>query len=287
MPPGTVRSLTRRDTVLFSLCVALSVVLLFTPEAGRSVAAAARSTVLKPLLWLQAWAEASRTSRARFDKLRAERDSAAYAAQFVPSLRAENLRLRSLLGLSRRLPVAYVPAEVLHQSLPTDGRTLLVSAGSARGVRPFDPVVGPEGLLGVVRAVEQDWSVIMTWAHPEFRASAYAEPGSVFGVVAPALQVEGADHLLQLRGVAVRDTIAPGTRVVTSGLGGVYPPGLPIGTVIGPAAEETGWERVYLVRPASSPELATHVLILRAPGPRDLAPAFVPEPSPPPADSVP
>ncbi len=287
MPPGTVRSLTRRDTVLFSLCVGLSVVLLFIPEIGTSVAAVARSTVLRPVLWLQAWAEASRTSRARFERLRAERDSAAYAAQFLPSLRAENLRLRGLLGLARRLPVPYVAAEVLHQSLPTDGRTLLVSAGSDRGAQPFDPVVGPEGLVGVVRAVEKGTSLVMTWAHPEFRASAYAEPGTVFGVVAPALRMAGAEYLLQLRGVAVRDTIAPGTLVVTSGLGGVYPPGIPIGTVLGPAAEDTGWERIYLVRPASSPELATHVLILRTPGSRDLAPAFAPPALEPAADSLP
>jgi rod shape-determining protein MreC len=69
----------------------------------------------------------------------------------------------------------------------------------------------------------------MTWAHPEFRASAYAVPGDVFGIVAPSVQISGSEMLLQLRGVAYRDSVPTGTAVVTSGLGGVYPPGLPVG----------------------------------------------------------
>ncbi len=52
--------------------------------------------------------------------------------------------------LSERLSSSYVAAEVLHQSLATDARTLLLSAGSSKGVSPFDPVVSPEGLIGVV-----------------------------------------------------------------------------------------------------------------------------------------
>jgi rod shape-determining protein MreC len=52
---------------------------------------------------------------------------------------------------------------------------------------------------------------------------------------------------------------------VTSGLGGVYPTGIPVGTVIGQAPEETGWERIYVLRPASNPESASHVLVLIQP----------------------
>jgi rod shape-determining protein MreC len=137
----------------------------------------------------------------------------------------ENARLRALLALGQRRTTPYVAAEVLHQSLPTDGRTLLLSAGSDAGVHPFDPVVSPEGLIGVVRTVEKDQSVAMAWAHPEFRASAYAIPGDVFGIVAPSVQISGSEMLLQLRGVAYRDSVPTGTAVVTSGLGGVYPRG--------------------------------------------------------------
>jgi rod shape-determining protein MreC len=234
-----------------------------------------RQSVLRPFLWMQQRAEESRTGRAAFERIRAERDSAAYAAQFLPSLRAENQRLRSLLGLGKRLPIPYVPAEVLHQSLPTDGRTLILSVGSNQGVQPFDAVVSSEGLLGVVRSVERERSVAFTWAHPEFRASAFTQPGQVFGVIGPALQVTGSEQLLQLKGVAIRDSVPIGTLVTTSGLGGVYPTGIPVGTVFGQATEETGWERIYLVRPAANPEEATQVLVLRNPKGIPIGQAFV------------
>lgn len=274
MAPGSDRSLSRRDTFLFLACVILSVGMLLRPEAGVAVTRGIRNTVLSPFLWLQARAEESRTSRGAFNRIRAERDSASYAAQFLPSLRAENQRLRGLLQLGQRLSVGYLGAEVLHQSVPTDGRTFILSAGSRQGVHQFDPVVGPEGLLGVVREVEAERSLAMTWAHPEFRASAFTIPGQVFGVIAPALQVTGSEQLLQLRGVAIRDSVAEGTIVVTSGLGGVYPQGIPIGTVFGQATEETGWERIYLVRPAAFPEEATQVLILLGSGNAKVEGAF-------------
>jgi rod shape-determining protein MreC len=120
----------------------------------------------------------------------------------------------------------------------------------------------------------------MTWLHPDFRASAFTTPGDVFGVIAPALQVTGSEQLLQLRGVAIRDSVPTGTMVVTSGLGGVYPQGIPVGTVIGPGSEETGWERIYIVRPAANPENAAQVLILAAPRDSSVAKAFAGDSAP-------
>lgn len=275
---GTDRSLSRHDTLLLLVCVGLSVGALSAPPAvGEAIATGVRQTILVPFLWLQKRAEESRTSRAVVENLRAAHDSAAILVQALPALEEENARLRALLALGQRLATPYVAAEVLHQSLPTDGRTLILSAGSDAGVHPYDPVVSPEGLIGVVRTVEKDQSVAMTWAHPEFRASAYAVPGDVFGIVAPSVQISGSEMLLQLRGVAYRDSVPTGTAVVTSGLGGVYPPGLPVGTVISHAEEAAGWERVYLILPAANPERVTHVLILRRPGPESVAPAFHPD----------
>jgi rod shape-determining protein MreC len=74
--------------------------------------------------------------------------------------------------------------------------------------------------------------------------------------------------------VPYRDTVEAGTRVITSGLGGVYPRGIPIGTVVGIARESEGWERTYLVLPAAHPGRASHVLVLRIPAawPADSAP---------------
>jgi rod shape-determining protein MreC len=60
---------------------------------------------------------------------------------------------------------------------------------------------------------------------------------------------------------------------LSSGLGGVYPKGIPVGTVTGVVREQAGWERVYRVLPAANPGSAAHVLILVSPN-GDLARAF-------------
>jgi rod shape-determining protein MreC len=114
----------------------------------------------------------------------------------------------------------------------------------------------------------------MTWAHPEFRAGAFTEDGTVFGIVAPATVASASETLLELRGVPYRDSIVPGVRVVASGLGGVFPQGIPIGTVMGVLREEPGWERTYLLRPASHPMSISHVIILTAQTDSSLGNAF-------------
>jgi rod shape-determining protein MreC len=263
MVTASERSFTRRDTATFLACVGLSLVALFSPERwGQGVSDALRNSVLAPLVWLQARAEEGRTSRARLRAITLQRDSAAYLAQGIPSLMAENERLRQLLALSRRLSTPYVAGEVLHQAHATDGRTLLIDVGRSDLVSEFDPVVAPEGLIGMVLTAGQHSSVVMTWAHPEFRVAAYTVSGDASGVVAPSLSGLGGEGALEFRGVPYRDSVPAGTLVLSSGLGGVYPKGIPVGTVTGVVREQAGWERVYRLLPAANPGAVAHVLVL-------------------------
>jgi rod shape-determining protein MreC len=269
------RSFTRRDTVTFLACVALSVVALFSPEQwGQGVSDALRNSVLAPLVWLQARAEEGRTSRARLKAITIQRDSAAYLAQGIPSLMAENERLRGLLSLSRRVSSPYVAAEVMHQAQATDGRTLLIDIGRDELVSEFDPVVAPEGLIGMVLTAGPHSSVVMTWAHPEFRVAAYTVGGNASGVVAPSLSGLAGEGALEFRGVPYRDSVPAGTLVLSSGLGGVYPKGIPVGTVTGVVREQAGWERVYRLLPAANPGAVAHVMVLVAPPAASMERAF-------------
>lgn len=248
---------------MFLACLGLSLVGLFSPSTwGQNVSDTLRSTILAPLVWLQARAEEGRTSRARLKAITTQRDSAAYLAQGIPSLVAENERLRQLLTLRGRISTPYVAAEVLHQAQATDGRTLLLDVGRSDLVSEFDPVVAPEGLIGMVLSAAEHSSVVMTWAHPEFRVSAYTVGGNASGVVAPSLSSLGGEGPLEFRGVPYRDSVPAGTLVLSSGLGGVYPKGIPVGTVSGVVREQAGWERVYRLLPAASPGAVAHVLVL-------------------------
>jgi rod shape-determining protein MreC len=270
------RPFSRRDTILFFACLGLSLAALFAPaRLTLALSAGLRNTVLSPLVWLQARAEEGRTSRARLRAITAQRDSAAFIAQGLPALSVENERLRALLGLSRRLRAPYVPAEVLHQAQATDARMLLLAVGSESGIAPFDPVVAPEGLIGVVSSAGRTASTAMTWAHPEFRVSAFTDSGGVVGIVAASPAAGVSEPFLEFRGASYRDSIPEGTVVLSSGLGGVYPKGIPIGRVVGVVREQAGWERVYRVRPAANPGTVAHVLVLVAPRPAALTDAFV------------
>jgi rod shape-determining protein MreC len=265
MAMGADRYASRADTLIFLGCLGLSLGAMSLPDPWRDpIAQGLRQTVLAPLLALQQQTQLLAAARARYDAVVAQRDSAGLAATFLPELRNENVRLRALLGLGQRLGWGYVPAEVLHQPEPTNPLTFVVSAGRKSGVRLLAGVVSPEGLVGLVSAVDENTSVVLTWAHPEFRASAMAADGSVAGIVAPHGAAGPEVWLLELQGVPYRQQVADGTPILTSGLGGVFPRGLPIGTVVGLAGEARGWERTYLVRPAVHPAALSHVMILIA-----------------------
>jgi rod shape-determining protein MreC len=278
------RSYTRRDTVLFLACLGLSLIALFLPaQWGQGIGGALRQSVLAPLVLLQVHAQEGKTSLVRLRAVTAQRDSLAYAVQLLPSLRVENDRLRGLLDLSRRVTSPYVAAEVLRQTQATDGRAVLLSVGAREGVAPFDPVIAPEGLIGMVLDVSPSSSMAMTWANGEFRASAFTADGVTSGIVAPSAGGEG---VLELRGVPYRDSVPNGMLVLSSGLGGVFPKGIPIGTVEGVVREQAGWERVYRLRPAADPAAVGHVLVLTDPARGNVAEAFVRDTAPP-ADSIP
>lgn len=265
MALGADRYASRADTLIFLGCLGLSVAAMSIPDAWRNpIAQGLRQTILAPFLALQRQAGLLAAARARYDGVVAQRDSAALAATFLPELRSENVRLRSLLGLGARLGWGYVPAEVLHQPEPTNPLTFVVSAGRRNGVRRLAGVVSPEGLVGIVAAVDAHTSVVLSWAHPEFRASAIAGDGSVVGIVAPHGAAGPNVWLLELQGVQYRQQVADGAVILTSGLGGVFPRGIPIGTVVGLAGEAKGWERTYLVRPVVHPASLSHVMILTA-----------------------
>ena len=189
MASASERSFTRRDTVTFLACLGLSVVALFSPEPwGQGVSDALRNSVLAPLVWLQARAEEGRTSRARL-----ESDHHPARLRRLPrpghSLAhgGERASPPAPLASAAGSPVRYVAAEVLHQAQATDGRTLLIDVGRGDLVSEFDPVVAPEGLIGMVLTAGRHSSVVMSWAHPEFRVSAFTVSGNAFGVVAPSL----------------------------------------------------------------------------------------------------
>jgi rod shape-determining protein MreC len=259
-----IRSSSRIDLIVLGTCALLALVARGLPPNMRDpVATSMRRTFLAPLVMLQERAEASRRSLLLDQQRTAVRDSVALRAMAVKSLEDENERLRQLIGLGSRLRWGFIPAEAIHGRGVRDVTTMTLTAGSLAGVRRLSPVVSPEGVVGMVTDVDPTMSQAMIWTHPDFRVSAMSEDGSAFGIVQAHLASATSGYLMELRGIPFRTALKPGTLIVTSGLGGVWPRGIPIGRVIEEVKTSEGWARTYLIRPAVSPADVGAVMILR------------------------
>src|SRR5467141_4087577 len=222
-----------------------------------------RRTFLAPLVMLQERSERGRQSLLQADAKQAIVDSLSLNAMKAGSLEGENDRLRKIIGLGARLRLGFIPAEALHGRGVRDETTVILSAGTRAGVSRLSPVIAPEGLVGVVDQVDPTMSHAMLWTHPDFRVSAMSPDGSAFGIAQAHLAGATGGYLLELRGVPFRATLKPGDVIVSSGWGGVWPRGIPIGTVLQEMKTSEGWARTYLLRPAVNPSDVYSVMILR------------------------
>lgn len=267
---GAARLSGRFDTVVFSGCVILALVASALPDQMRDpVASGLRRSIVAPLVGLQQNAERWRAAWLESERKTLQRDTIALQLAQAQALSVENERLRKLLGLGSRLSWGFVPAEALH----TSGRaedvvtTLTLTAGSKAGVTQYSPVVAPEGVVGLVQTVDPGMSIAILYSHPDFRVSAMsADTAPAFGIVYPHLDVRpgrlAERYLLELRNVPFRSTLQPGTPIYSSGLGGGWPRGVLIGTIVEEVKEQESWSRTYMVRPAVNPAHLTSVMIL-------------------------
>lgn len=258
------RSNTRVDLIVLAVCITLALAARTLPATMRDpVATSMRRTFLAPLVMLQGESEKSRQSILFADAKIAVRDSVSLAAMKAGSLEGENDRLRKLIGLGSRLRWGFVPAEAIHGRGIRDETTVILTAGSNAGVSRLSPVLAPEGMVGVVDSVDPTMSHAMLWTHPDFRVSAMSPDGTAFGIAQAHLRSTVGGYLLELRGVPFRSTLKPGQLIVSSGWGGVWPRGIPVGTVLQEIQTSESWARTYLLKPAVNPADVYSVIILR------------------------
>lgn len=252
----------RREAAMVAGLLLLALFLFFLPGGYQApVRQAVRGTALRPFLALQGEVVARRVRSVDLAELRAERDSLAAVVAAQVTLGEENRRLRALLGLRSRAEPAFRPADVVRIGVAGAESSFLLDVGAADGVVVGSPVLSAEGLVGVVWEVDEHTSQAIDWTHPDFRASAMTADGEAYGLVEPRRGRFREEDLLALTGAPFHSDIKPGTRVVTSGRGGIYPRGIPIGVVVGIEEADTGWRKSYLLRPAVRPESVMHVLV--------------------------
>lgn len=257
----------RFDFLLFVGCIIVSLVTLVLPLPMRQpLAELLRRSVVAPLVNLQSNAERWHTAWQLSEERTARLDSAVMRGFNVVALQTENDELRKLLGLGARLRTGFVPAEAVHNAVREDVvTTLTLTAGTRAGIKVYSPVISPEGVVGLVQTADPTISIAILFSHPDFRASAMSGDGTAFGIVYPHLQQGlggGGDYLLELRDLPFRTTLTPGTMIYTSGLGGTFPRGIPIGIVLHELKTVEDWTRTYLLQPSVNPAKVSAVMVL-------------------------
>jgi cell shape-determining protein MreC len=261
---GSLRA--RADIILLAVAIVLSVMALVLDATP--VAKILRQTVVAPLVGLQQGSERWRNAWLQREEIALARDSSALRAMNAQALVTENDQLRKLVGLGRRLQLGFIPAEALQTSVEQGFdfvQEVTLTAGSNAGVRKESAVVAPEGLVGRVVTAEPTMSIAILYTHPDFRASAMSADRTAYGIVYPHTRgntLRDRQYFLELRNVPFRSVLKPGVAIFTAGIGGIYPPGIAIGTVVRELEANQGLSRTYLLVPAVNPSNLTSVLIL-------------------------
>lgn len=156
-------------------------------------------------------------------------------------MQRENDRLHDQLGIPRQSPWKCRIARVIGRDPANWWRTVIIDLGARDGVRPNATVLTAEGLVGRVSGVGNSRSQVVLVGDPNCRVAAMIlETRDTTGIIVPPSADTFDNTLVDLTSLSRNSTLKPGQRVCTSGQGGVFPKGIPIGQVVDWRAMEFG-----------------------------------------------
>ncbi len=174
----------------------------------------------------------------------------------------ENARLRELLGLRAQITVRSHAAEVLYEAADPYTRKIVIDRGATHGIKPASPVLDAEGVLGQVTRVyplasevtlltDKDAAIPVLNTRTQARAAAYGDPNTL-----------AAGAGMELRFLPNNADVQPGDLLHTSGVDGIYPPGLAVATVASVDRRSGQTFAKVVLAPAAARDGIRHVLVL-------------------------
>ncbi len=241
------------------------------------------SDLVSPLWWLLARpnallqggldaAHSNAALRARVAELERERLRAELALQRLIALQAENAELRVLLEAKAARAPAARAVDLVNVNPEPSLKRLVIGSGSRQGVRAGQVVIDARGLVGqvsevypgsavVIAITDADHAVPVMVARSGFRAI-------LFG--------QGNDRHLSLANLTPSDDVKAGDVLLTSGLGGRFPPGIPVGVVKAFRQDPALTFLSAQVQPFARTGYGRHLLLL---DPASAAPVVKPAPA--------
>jgi rod shape-determining protein MreC len=178
----------------------------------------------------------------------------------LEQVEADNRRLRALLDLRPALTVRSLAAEVLYDAPDAFSRKVIIDRGATHGVAIASPVVNEAGVLGQVTRVyplssevtllnDKDAAIPVLNTRNQLRSAAF-----------------GVRNGMELRFMAGNADVQVGDLLSTSGVDGIYPPGLPVAKVtLVDRKIDTSFARIVL-EPVAQSDAVRYVLVLEPVG---------------------
>lgn len=219
---------------------------------------------LRPVLWSQdvtGYFESLKASQSAAQATRQQLNLQSQRANQVEQLSLENARLRQILKLRERIETPSQAAQVLYDSADPYSRKIIIDQGLLQGVSAGSPVIDERGVLGQVTRVypsvsevtlvtDRDQAIPVLNVRTGARAVAFGDPAAHA-------------NALELRFMASNADVKVGDVLTTSGVDGVYPPGLPVARVDKIERRvETAFAHIFCV-PVAGVEGALHVMVLK------------------------
>ena len=148
------------------------------------------------------------------------------------ALSHENARLYSQVQFATRVPWKLKLARVVAVDPANWWRTVRIDRGSRDGVVTNAPVLTLDGLVGRVSEVGVTHSRVVLVGDPDCRVSVLIEETREHGVIAPTTSTPLDPTIVELGYLSRHSKLAPGQRVITSGIGGVFPKGIAVGNIV-------------------------------------------------------
>lgn len=213
---------------------------------------------LQGVQWTTQYVGSLRNARQEADAARAELVRQSQRAAIVEHLAQENRELRGLLTMRERLPTDARGAEILYQLPDSYRQRVVIDAGDTQGVQPGSPVMDGYGVLGQVSRVygataevtlltDRQQAIPVINTRTGQRSLAYGLPNS---------------RQMELRFESVNTEAEVGDILTTSGIDGIYPPGLPVAKIAAVSTRDgSGFARI-VCDPMARISNTLHVLVI-------------------------
>jgi len=180
----------------------------------------------------------------------------------MEEVRKENLRLKHLLNYVDEMPPERVMAQVVGWDSANEFKVIRLNKGTDQGIKVMSPVITDHGLVGYVYRATRNYSDVLTILDQNNRVDVVVERTRTHGIVEGVFNFKCA-----LKYVMRNEPVEVGDKLITAGVGGIYPKGVKVGMITDISKENFGMTLSIEVVPSVDFDKLEEVLVLISPAP--------------------